>query len=169
MPDLPPIVLPLIARSKQAIQRPRLPDAFWEIDHGPTILDAFMALALEMNMLPVAERNALPDGYRLLACLFGWEADCQFDGWGAFGNIGESRFNAVCEAYRFVGLVAEAESLQVQMTAYRLNPGNAEALQAAIDSTRHALSGDLDRLEYLTQYLCDHAQQLLYLPEDVPA
>ncbi|SMC29431.1 hypothetical protein SAMN02745857_03829 [Andreprevotia lacus DSM 23236] len=165
MPDIPPIVLPLIARSKQAINRPGLPDAFWEIDHGPTILALFMELAFELTELSDEDFASLPLGYQLVAHLFSWEAECEADGWGAFGNIDEVAFEALCACFCAIGLPAEAESLQVQMAAYLRDPSDAEALDASIRTSRHKQSGRLSPIQFATQYLCDHAQQLLYLPD----
>jgi hypothetical protein len=161
-PTLPPIVVPLLEKVRAQIPVRNVPLDFWQIESGPRILDGFMVLASELMMSDLSEHE-VPHGYVVLAYLFSWEADCQSDGWGAFGNIDPDDFDRVCRYFEeHVDLAPEAISLRHQMSVYEHDPDNFEALAAASDLYRHPLSGDLDRLEYLTQYFCDHAARLLY-------
>jgi hypothetical protein len=108
------------------------------------------------------EESEVPRGYMVLAHLFDWEADCQFDGWGAFKNISQLEFDRICSYFGEVGLEGEAVSLRHQMSVFRQGPDDQEALVQAASLHRHPYSGDLDRLEYLTEYFCEHASELLY-------
>ena len=159
--QLPSNVVPLLEQVRRRIPVRNVPLDFWQIESGPRILDGFMDLASVLTLSDLREED-VPHGYVVLACLFSWEADCQADGWGAFANVGEEEFERICSFYSEVGLEAEAKSLVEQMRVFKAEPNNSEALDRAVSSTRHELSGDLDRLEYLTQYFCDHADQLLY-------
>lgn len=159
---LPDVLTPLLESVVRTTVRGRnVPLDSWQIDSGRQILDGFMALA---GLLMQSDLNeaALPRGYAMLARLFRWESDCQFDGWGAFGNIDSADFERLCALYEEVGLPAEAQSLRHQMSVYRFDPDDIDALVRAAQAKRHPLSGDLDRLEHLTQYFCDHAAELLY-------
>lgn len=158
---LPEKLLPLLEQTVRGLRRTNVPADFWTIDHGPTILEGFSVLASLLLSSNVLEEE-VPHGYVVLAYLFNWESECQFDGWDAFKNIGPTEFGRVLKYFSEVGLNAEAESLQVQMATYVRDPDDLEALNMAAGQATHALSGDLDRLEYLTQYLCDHAEELLY-------
>jgi hypothetical protein len=157
----PTIVVPLLEEVRTVVLGHGVPQDFWTIDSGPKILDGFMELAALLMASDLRE-SEVPHGYVLLAYLFKWEADCQSDGWGAFGNISSRDFERIRSFFCEVGLEAEASSLAHQMAVYQADPSNMEALVEACQVTRHALSGDLDRLEYLTQYFCDHANELLY-------
>ena len=158
---LPPIISPILDKVRRKIRARDVPLDFWQIESGPKILDGFMDLASQLMMSDI-EESRVPHGYILLAHLFSWEADCQFDGWGAFGNIETTEFDRLCRYFEEVDLAQEARSLRHQMSVYKEDPDNAEALVAAAQLYSHALSGDLDRLEYLTQYFCDNANRLLY-------
>ncbi|SHG64324.1 hypothetical protein [Massilia sp. CF038] len=162
MKQIPPAMVPLLQKAASVFPHKKLPLTFWTIDHGPTILDTFSALAplILRAGLPVAD---IPHGYLLLAYLFDWEAQCQFNGWGAFENVSDEQFAAIVAGFTEVGLVAEADSLRTQMAAFRAYPDDLEHWFTAAQEGQHAFSGDLDRLEYLTQYFCDHADELLYL------
>lgn len=162
--QIPPAMLPLLRRAAMVFPHKKLPPDFWRNDHGPTILDGFSALApLILGAgLPDA---AIPPGYRMLALLFDWESQCQFNGWGAFENVNDAEFAAILQGYASVGLVAEATSLRKQMDAFLAHPDDLEPMLLAAEAHRHAFSGELDRLEYLTQYFCDHADALLYEPQ----
>lgn len=158
--QLPMAVTPLLAKVLRGLGR-NAPLDFWTIDHGPTILNGFCELASLLELSDIDE-DKIPYGYILLTRLFNWEAACQFGGWGAFASISDKEFKAVLQCFNETGLSDEAESLQVQMIAYQKNPDDLEALFFSAQQKAHALSGDLDRLEYLTQYFCDHADELLY-------
>jgi hypothetical protein len=159
--QLPASVVPLLEQVRARMPQRDVPLDFWRIDSGPRILDGFMDLAALLSDSDL-EEESVPRGYVLLAHLFAWEAGCQCDGWGAFGNIPARDFDRICLMFTEVGLEAEARALAQQMKAYRADPADAAALAQAAAECRHALSGDLDRLEYLTQYFCDHADELLY-------
>jgi hypothetical protein len=162
MPNqLPPNLLPLLEEVCSRVPARDVPLDFWRIESGPKILDAFLDLAA-LLVQSTLEEGSVPRGYVLLAYLFQWEADCQSDGWGAFGNVNAAEFKRICDFYREVGLEKESNSLAHQMAAYSDNPSDQVALFEAADAHRHDLSGDLDRLEYLTQYFCDNAEELLY-------
>ncbi|HEY0064239.1 MAG TPA: hypothetical protein VGC21_19135 [Telluria sp.] len=160
--QIPPAMVPLLQKAASVFPHKKLPLAFWTSNHGPTILDGFSALAPLVLDADVPQ-DAIPHGYRMLACLFDWEAQCQFNGWGAFENVSEDDFSAILAGFTEVGLVAEADSLRAQMDAFRAHPDDLEQWLIAAQEGRHAFSGDLDRLEYLTQYFCDHADRLLYI------
>lgn len=164
MSRLPSRMVPYLEDVRARVVGRGAPLDFWQIDSGPKILEGFMELAC---VLPSSETKGgdVPRGYRLLQRLFEWEAACQADGWGAFGNIGDEEFVEVCDFYREVGLSDESKSLETEMAAYREDPGDMDALQEAADETSHELSEDLDRLEWLTQYFCDHADRLLYVAQ----
>ena len=159
--QIPEEVLPLLKAVTRKVSRRQIPPDFWQIDHGPTILEAFSELASELALSELDERS-LPEGYSLVACLFEWEAQCQFDGWSAFDNVSEEAFEKVLRSFERIGLSAEAKSLEAQRAAYLANPDDHEAIHSVLASHRHELSGDLDRLEHMTQYFCDHAAVLLY-------
>ena len=159
--QLPSNLVPLLEQVRRRIPVKNVPLDFWRIESGPRILDGFMDLANLLRLSDLTEED-VPRGYVVLASLFSWEADCQADGWGAFANVDDKKFERLCSFYSQVGLEAEARSLVEQMRVFTVNPNNLEARHQAASSTRHELSGDLDRLEYLTQYFCDHADQLLY-------
>lgn len=167
--QIPAVLVPLLKKTIQGLQLSRLPVDFWTIEHGPTILDGFCLLASELKRSDIAN-EALPHGYAVLASLFSWESACQFDGWGAFGNIDATEFENVLRYFSEIGLIAEAESLHAQMAAYESDPQDLAMLNQVAEQTRHALSNDLDRLEYITQVLCDNAKELLYQPlQDLPS
>lgn len=160
---LPPDVVPLLKQVLQSLPHRRgLPLEFWNHDHQASVLDAFMAFASALMRSDLREED-LPQGYVMLAHLFHWEADCQSDGWGAFGNIDSRDFQRVCGFYCEIGLPREAESLQQQMAAYQVHPDDLAALNAVAEAHRHSHSGDLDRLDYLAEYFCEHAERLLYI------
>lgn len=159
--SLPSILLPHLEALRSRIPARNVPLDFWQIDSGPKILNGFMDLASVLMQSDIDERE-VPKGYVMLAYVFDWEASCQSDGWGAFRNIGPDQFERVCEYFEQLELPAEARSLRHQMEIYRRSPDDHEALVQASDRFAHPLSGDLDRLEYLTQYFCDHADALLY-------
>ena len=159
--DVPSAIQPILERVRAGIPGRGVPLDFWQIDDGPSILDGFMELAAQLMSSDVREED-LPRGYIVLAYLFNWEAQCQSDGWGAFGNVSEGEFERILSFYREVGLDEEADSLVAQRSAYLKDPGDTVALQAAVDESEHELSGDLDRLEFLTQYFCDNAAVLFY-------
>jgi hypothetical protein len=160
---IPPAILPLLAKAAGVFPHKKLPPDFWRSEHGPTILDGFSALA-PLILTAEVPASAIPAGYWMLARLFDWEAQCQFNGWGAFENVSGAEFAAILQDFTAVGLVAEADSLRRQMDAFHAHPDDLEPMLQAAEDSRHAFSGDLDRLEYLTQYFCDHADALLYLP-----
>jgi hypothetical protein len=161
--QLPPAMVPLLLKAAKVFPHKKLPVDFWQTDHGPTILDGFSALAPLILRADLPE-TAIPPGYLMLAQLFDWESQCQFNGWGAFENVSEVEFDAILHGFARVGLVAEADSLRKQMDAFHAHPDDLEPMFVAAEENRHAFSGDLDRLEYLTQYFCDHADALLYEP-----
>jgi len=160
---LPPAMEPLLRKAVSVFAHKKLPLDFWRIDDGPTILDGFSALA-PMILGAGLPDEAIPSGYLQLAVLFDWEAQCQFNGWGAFENVDAARFAAILAGFKEVGLVAEADSLRRQMDAFQAHPDDPEQWFMAAQEGQHAFSGELDRLEYLTQYYCDHAERLLYEP-----
>lgn len=162
---IPPDVVPLLQQVLLSLPHRRgLPLEFWNHDHQASVLDAFMAFASALMRSDLREED-LPQGYVMLAYLFHWEADCQADGWGAFGNIDSRNFKQVCGFFAEVGLHDEAVSLRHQMAVYEAHPDDHTALNAASEAHRHPLSGDLDRLDYLSQYFCEHAERLLYLQD----
>jgi hypothetical protein len=161
MPNLPAKVVLLLEKVRARIPQKDVPLDFWRIESGPKILDGFMefaALLIESDL----DEDDVPYGYVQLAYLFKWEADCQFDGWGAFGDTSPRDFERVCSIFAEVGLESEALSLAHQMKVYLADSKDNDALSQAAEEFEHELSGDLDRLEYLTQYFCDHADELLY-------
>ena len=161
---LPKNILPLLEQVRANIPLRDVPLDFWQIDSGPHILDGFMELASALQLSDLEEED-VPHGYVVLTTLFSWEAECQFDGWTAFDNVADDEFERICEFFKEVGLPAEAISLTEQMRVYCADPDDAEALYEICSSTEHSLSRDLDRLEYLTQYFCDHADSLLYVED----
>lgn len=161
--QLPAAMAPLLRKAVSVFAHKKLPLDFWRVDHGPTILDGFSALAPVILNAGLPD-EAIPPGYLQLAILFDWEAQCQFNGWGAFDNIDDARFAAILAGFEEVGLAAEADSLRRQMDAFHAHPDDLEQWLMAAQEGRHAFSGDMDRLEYLTQYYCDHADRLLYEP-----
>jgi hypothetical protein len=161
--QLPPNIVPVL-ESVRALRHLRgIPLEFWQHGNRRTVVDAFMALASALMQSDLREED-VPHGYVVLAFLFDWEAACQSDGWGAFGNIAPADFERVCGCFAEVGLPEEAASLRHQMAAYFADPGDLAALNAAAAVHRHPLSGDLDRLDYLADYFREHAAELLYLP-----
>lgn len=159
--SLPEKLKPLLRQVVDKWLPPDSPLDFWTIDHGPSIFDGFCELAPRLLVSGLLDES-LPRGYSMLAYLFDWEMHCQCNGWGAFGNIDEADFERVCSFYAELGLAAETESLRVQMAAFRLDPNDSAALNRAVENSLHSLSIDLDRMEHLTQYFCDHAPELLY-------
>jgi hypothetical protein len=159
--SLPLIVQPLLEKVRARIPARNVPLDFWQIDSGPLILDGFMDLA-SLLMLSDLREEDVPRGYLMLSYLFDWEAQCQSDGWSAFGHKSLTEFERICGFYGEVGLADEAASLWAQMAAFRRNPDDHSGMEEVASSKSHELSGDLDRVEYLTQYFCDHAEELLY-------
>ncbi|MES2038322.1 MAG: hypothetical protein V4495_10810 [Pseudomonadota bacterium] len=159
--QIPTAVVPFLAKVIKGFGRDA-PLDFWTIEHGPTILDGFFELASLLELSDISE-SQVPRAYVMLTRLFNWEAACQFGGWGAFANIDDIEFDVLLQYYSEVDLSAEAGSLRVQMLAYKKDPQDYEALYLAAKEKAHSLSGDMDRLEYLTQYFCDHSLELLYV------
>lgn len=157
---IPAEVVSILKRVGDELPVRNVPLAFWQLDQGKLILDGFMSLASHLRIDEV-DLSRLPLGYEIVEVLFGWESDCQFDGWGAFANVGEEEFERICKLFETVGIPDEANSLRSEMEAYLLDSDNMEALNRVADEHRHSLSVDLDRLEFLTQYLCDNAEELL--------
>lgn len=162
MSRLPANVVPFLEKVRARIPQRDVPLDFWRIDSGPKILAGFLELAALLVQSELEEAD-VPRGYVVLAYLFKWEADCQADGWGAFGSTPARDFQRICSMFAEVGLEAEALSLAHQMKAYLADPNDSASLAQAAAAFEHELSGDLDRLEYLTQYFCDHAEELLYV------
>ena len=158
--SIPTEVMPVLEQVRETLPGKSVPLAFWQVDSGKIILDGFMDLAARLKMADI-EIEALPRGYKIVAVLFGWESECQSEGWGAFENTSEDEFEELCQLYAEVGLEQEAVSLREQMSSFEADPEDIEALVAAAERTRHEYSGDLDRLEHVTQYLCDNAAILL--------
>ena len=99
----------------------------------------------------------------LVAYLFDWEAQCQFEAWHAFGNR-MADVHRTIEAYREVGLEGEANALVRALAAWRASDGDIEQTSAAYAQERHDYSVDLDRMEYLACYFVDNAARLFYVP-----
>jgi hypothetical protein len=162
---LPPHVVPLLERVVASPALPRgLPPEVWrEPDHRRWV-DAFLELGIALHDSDLDEAS-LPTGYVLVAWLFSWEAECQSEGWNAFAWR-ERDFERIAQCYRDVGLADEAVALEHAYAEWQRSGGDPHATSAAYDQHRHALSGDLDRLEHLACHFIDHADALFYVPDD---
>jgi|CXWL01.1.fsa_nt_gi hypothetical protein len=158
--SIPTAVMPLLEQVRRTLPGRDVPLAFWQLDSGKAILDGFMDLAGRLKKSDI-DLELLPKGYEIVALLFSWESECRSEGWGAFENTSEGDFERVCCLFGEVGLERESLSLRAQMISYQADPADIEALVSVGERMRHEYSDDLDRLEYLTQYLCDNADSLL--------
>ena len=166
---LPAALVPLLEQVRRANARHGAPLEFWRMEHGPAIFDGFAALA-DLLMQSELTEDEVPRGYVMLAHLFQWEVNFNVNGWGALDNISEIDFETLCGYFGEVGLAGQARSLGLRMAAYRRNPEDMGALIRAGADVPGDIPGDIERAEYLTQYFCDHADELLYEqePEDAP-
>ena len=137
----------------------RLPVELWHSENGPRILDAFCELAAKLDESEL-DPDQLPDGYLLLALLFGWESECQFEGWNAFAWK-RNEIGAIVVAFRLVGLADEASALSRAFEAWLADHDDHDAISRAYGEGTNSMS-DSDRMEYLTDYFCNHAAEMFY-------
>jgi len=154
--QIPEQVLPILERIKTANS---LPLEFWHADNGNRIMDCFFALAAELTLSEL-DLQPLPAGYRLVALLFQWESECQSEGWNAFAWT--SNINEVAQAYSDVGLEIEGTAISRAAAAWSTDHDDDVAINVAYNEGRNPYSGDLDRLEYLVDFLCERAGELFY-------
>lgn len=155
----PEEVVPILEAVQNRLFSKETPLDFWKIDHGPSILNGFMDLAAELQLaiFDGFSPEGLPAGYVMLMTLFNWEASGQADGWSQYFESSDSEIESICALYELVGLPDEAESIRRARAA--ADSGSDTSVMA---DAYGAQLGDLDRLEYLTQWFCDNSEQLLY-------
>jgi hypothetical protein len=159
---LPAKVIPILeAVCKSPVAKKDTPLEIWKTNNQHTWIDLFMKLGIALFNADIVDSD-LPNGYRLVAYLFDWEAQCQFSGWQAFGNR-ESTIDGVIESYRFVGLNCEADALQRGFDAWLASDGDDDAVTLAYDEIPNEYTVDLDRLEFLVSYFVDNADSLFYV------
>jgi hypothetical protein len=162
---LPANVIPILEATVNSPVLPRgLPLEIWKAEDHRAWVAAFMELGIGLFNSDIPEED-LPRGFPLVAHLFDWEAQCQAEGWHAFGNR-VSTIDAVIDAYKAVGLPQEAEALRCAFAAWCASSGDANATSAAYDALKHEYSGDVDRLEYLVCHFVDNAHSLFYVAND---
>lgn len=156
---LPEEVVPILETVQSRLFSEETPLDFWQIDHGPSILNGFMELAAQLQLALIEDFPAetLPAGYVMLMALFNWEASAQSDGWSQYFESSDSQFERIRQLYEIVGLPDEAESIRRARAA-----AASGADHSGVSDAYGSQLGDLDRLEYLTQWFCDNSEQLLY-------
>ncbi len=156
---LPEEVVPLLETVHSRLFPKDTPLDFWQIDHGPSILNGFMELAaqIQLALIDGDPGEAIPAGYLMLMALFSWEASAQADGWSQYFESSEGQIKRICQLYEIVGLPDEAEAIRRARAAVDNGAGHLEVAGAYGSQL-----GDLDRLEYLTEWFCDNSEQLLY-------
>ncbi|MDD2759113.1 MAG: hypothetical protein PHH11_02340 [Methylomonas sp.] len=162
---LPPNIIPLLEQTLKSPLVPRgTPLEIWKSENHRSWIDIFTELGIVLfnSDLPA---DGLPRGYILVAYLFDWEAQCQFDGWHAFGNR-SSTIDQIIKAYEEVGLKGEADALRRAHAAWERSNGDMDATSMAYGELRHEYSVDLDRLEFLVCYFIDNAEQLFYVTSE---
>jgi hypothetical protein len=160
--DIPDELVPILETVQSHFFSKDTPLDFWRIDDGPSILDGFMDLATQLQLAIFAGHAAekWPAGYIMLMVLFNWEAAAQADGWSQYFESSDDEIDGVCMLFSHIGLPDEAESIRRARAAADSDSDTdvADAYSAQI----HEYSVDLDRLEYLAQWFCDGADELLY-------
>jgi hypothetical protein len=139
-----------------------MPLEFWTSPDHRKWIAAFTGFgsALRARGLPA---DGFPPGYALVALLFPWETQCQFDGWHALAN-GSDDLDRIFAAYAAVGMADEARALCRARKAWIDSGGDVEATSAAYRLEPNGHSCDLDRLESLAAYFIDHADRMFHLP-----
>ena len=161
--NLPAELIPILETVQSRIFSKDTPLDFWRIDHGPSILNGFMDLAahLQLAILDGHSAEKWPAGYLMLMVLFNWEAAAQADGWSQYFDSSDRQIDSVCRLFIHVGLHDEAASIRRAREAADCDSDTA-VVASAYGAHLHKYSVDLDRLEYLTQWFCDGADELLY-------
>jgi len=161
--NLPNELIPILETVQSRFFSNDTPLDFWEIDHGPSILNGFMDLAahLQLAIFEGHSPEKWPVGYMMLMVLFNWEADAQADGWSQYFESSDAEIDGVCMLFKHVGLPDEAESVRRAYEAADCE-SDTDVVADAYGAQAHEYSVDLDRLEYLTQWFCDGADELLY-------
>ncbi len=159
---LPPAVVPVLeALLKSPLVAKGTPLEIWRAEDHRTWVDTFLEFGMALHESSVLDQS-LPPGYRLVADLFDWEAQCQFNGWHAFSHR-SSTITRIIEVYTIVGLPGEADALRAAFSAWRLSESDIDAISASYDTMSHEYSIDLDRLEHLVCYFVDNADRLFYV------
>jgi hypothetical protein len=161
--NLPDEVVPILETVQSRFFSKDTPLDFWIIDHGPSILDGFMDLATQLQLAIFAGHSAekWPGGYIMLMVLFNWEAAAQSDGWSQYFESSDGEIDGVCMLFSHVGLPDEAKSIRRAWAAAD-SDSDSTVVADAYGAHLHEYSVDLDRLEYLSQWFCDAADELLY-------
>ena len=161
--NLPDEIVPILETVQSRIFSKDTPLDIWKIDYGPSILDGFMDLAahLQLASLDGNSPEKWPAGYLMLMVLFNWEAAVQADGWTQYFESSDGEIEGVCMLFKHVGLPDEADSICRAREA-AVYDSKTEVVAKAYGAKLHDYSVDLNRLEYLTQWFCDGADELLY-------
>ncbi|XAH22530.1 hypothetical protein AAFF27_21365 [Xylophilus sp. GW821-FHT01B05] len=158
---LPANVVPILeATSKSPLVAAGTPLELWRAANHRTWVASFTELGIALFNSDLDE-STLPHGYALVAYLFDWETQCQFDGWDALDNRSNT-LHRVIAGYEEVGLSGEARALARAFSAWNESGGDHTATSEAYDEVSHEYTVDLDRLDFLACYFVDHADRLFY-------
>ncbi len=105
--------------SSQEMAMPTRPESlsselqFWDINDDD-ILDEFLLKELPYALLLAPkefEWSQLPEAYAPLVKMMEFELECMSDGWGALNGADEEDMKEIISAFRYFGLVDEANAL----------------------------------------------------------
>ena len=136
-----------------------MPMEFWQCDDMNRIIDCFAELAPQLTISGL-NLSTLPKGYLLVALLFQWENECQFEGWNAFEWTPD--ITQVIDAYSSVGLPAESRAIARAAAAWKMTPQDDDAISVAYAQGENEKTTDIERLEYLAAYFCERADEMFF-------
>ena len=164
--NLPEEIVPVLEIVRGRFFSEDTPLDFWVAEQGQPLVSGFMDLAsqLQLALFDGHSPEEWPEGYLMLMVLFNWEAGAQADWWSQYFESTDAEIDSVCMLFNHVGLPEEAESIRRAREAAAAvdSSSDTEVIANAYRAKPHKYSVDLDRLEYLAQWFCDGADELLY-------
>lgn len=161
---LPSDVIPILKVVSESNLTPAgCPLEVWRCSQEDARPDVLMELGIALFNSEL-RLSSLPIGYSLVAYIFDWEAQCQFDGWHAL----ESRaavLDQIVESFEYVGLPNEARAIARASQAWMRAESAQKAASSAYGELPSEYPVDEDRFRYLSSYFSKNACQLFYLNE----
>ena len=131
------------------------PLEFWTIEDDDVFVEFLEYLPLHMgitNSGEVPNLDQMSEGFRLAFPVYFLEDDYLFNGWTALTNAGTWLLPSVIDAYRRIGLAAEADALVAALWSCQRDPDDTDAAEAAYKAVGSPFADDDMRKEALSEF-----------------
>lgn len=137
---------------------------FWRIEDDEELCELFFDLrsAFDTHDIDESELEQLPEGYKIVNYIFGFESACMSEGWNAFSSLSPEQIHDISWAYNYVGQKAEARAIEKAYDTWISSEEDDDAAADAYSSVENEFEDELERRKAVAIYLRDN-ESLFYV------